>query len=198
MIDEFPPIAFENLSTTTHSALSTTTTPLVIPEEMEICYETEEFQKFQYTVDDMLLAASMAATVFNVMVIFCAVKLFKRSGDTMHLFIINMTLGDLLLTVFCHPNEFLTRKHEFLRHVDLCAVIHFFNWLGLAVSGLSLTMLNIDKLIYFQWPLRYDQTMSKRRAAVSCIFIWGVSFGFVGYVWIFRIVYVTADCILQA
>ncbi|KAK0405888.1 hypothetical protein QR680_018250 [Steinernema hermaphroditum] len=197
MIDEFPPIAFENLSTTTHSALSTTTTPLVIPEEMEICYETEEFQKFQYTVDDMLLAASMAATVFNVMVIFCAVKLFKRSGDTMHLFIINMTLGDLLLTVFCHPNEFLTRKHEFLRHVDLCAVIHFFNWLGLAVSGLSLTMLNIDKLIYFQWPLRYDQTMSKRRAAVSCIFIWGVSFGFVGYVWIFRIVYVTADCILQ-
>uniref|UniRef100_A0A1I7ZCH5 G_PROTEIN_RECEP_F1_2 domain-containing protein n=1 Tax=Steinernema glaseri TaxID=37863 RepID=A0A1I7ZCH5_9BILA len=146
----------------------------------------------------MLLAASMAATVFNVMVIFCAVKLFKRSGDTMHLFIINMTLGDLLLTVFCHPNEFLTRKHEFLRHVDLCAVIHFFNWLGLAVSGLSLTMLNIDKLIYFQWPLRYDQTMSKTRAAVFCIFIWGVSFGFVGYVWIFRIVYVTSDCILQA
>lgn len=46
----------------------------------------------------MLLAASMAATVFNVMVIFCAIKLFKRSGDTMHLFILNMTVGDLVLT----------------------------------------------------------------------------------------------------
>ncbi|TKR82022.1 hypothetical protein L596_015804 [Steinernema carpocapsae] len=122
MMDEIP-MVFENYSSTTHVATSSTT-PFVIPEEVEICYESEEFQKFQYTVDDMLLAASMAATVFNVMVIFCAVKLFKRSGDTMHLFIINMTLGDLLLTVFCHPNEFLTRKHEFLRHVDLCAVIH--------------------------------------------------------------------------
>ncbi|VDM48792.1 unnamed protein product [Toxocara canis] len=145
----------------------------------------------------MLLAASMAATVFNVIVIFCALRLFKRSGDTMHLFIISMTCGDLLLTVFCHPNEFLTRKHDFLRHVRLCAIIHFCNWLGLAVSGLSLTMLNIDKLIYFQWPLSYDQAMSKKRAIIFCVFIWSVSFGFVSYVWLFNVVYVGQDCILQ-
>ncbi|KAH7703176.1 Protein AEXR-1 [Aphelenchoides avenae] len=176
---------------------------VIVPEEMseEIilhrCYESEGFVKFQYTVDDLLLAASTAATVCNVMVIVCAFRLFKRSGDTMHLFIINMTMGDLLLTVFCHPNEFLTRKHAFLRHVHLCAVIHFCNWLGLAVSGLSLTLLNVDKLIYFRWPWRYDQTMSKRRAAFLCFFIWGVSFGFVSYVWIFEIVFVSDDCMLQ-
>ncbi|VDN57529.1 unnamed protein product [Dracunculus medinensis] len=137
-----------------------------------ICYESEIFETFQYTVDDMLLAASMAATVFNVMVTFCAAKLFRKSGDTMHLFIISMTLGDLLLTVFCHPNEFLTRKHEFLRNDLLCMIIHFCNWLGLAVSGLSLTMLNIDKLIYFQWPLSYDRAMSKNRAIIFCTAIW--------------------------
>uniref|UniRef100_A0A0M3INB3 G_PROTEIN_RECEP_F1_2 domain-containing protein n=1 Tax=Ascaris lumbricoides TaxID=6252 RepID=A0A0M3INB3_ASCLU len=108
-----------------------------------------------------------------------------------------MTCGDLLLTVFCHPNEFLTRKHDFLRHVRLCAIIHFCNWLGLAVSGLSLTMLNIDKLIYFQWPLSYDQAMSKKRAFIFCVLIWGVSFGFVSYVWMFNVVYVGPDCILQ-
>lgn len=74
------------------------------------CYESHVFEKFQHTVfvlnnykkrikiDDILLAASTASTVFNFLVIFCAFKLFKRSGDTMHLFIINMTLGDLLLT----------------------------------------------------------------------------------------------------
>ncbi|KAI6173925.1 Melanopsin [Aphelenchoides besseyi] len=161
------------------------------------CYESEKFIQFQYTVDDFLLAASTAATVFNVLVIFCAFRLFKRSGDTMHLFIINMTCGDLLLTVFCHPNEFLTRKHEFLRHVHLCAVIHFCNWLGLAVSGLSLTLLNVDKLIFFVWPLSYDQTMSKQRAAFLCLFIWSVSFGFVSYVWYEQIVYVTEDCMIH-
>uniref|UniRef100_A0A915CQK5 G-protein coupled receptors family 1 profile domain-containing protein n=1 Tax=Ditylenchus dipsaci TaxID=166011 RepID=A0A915CQK5_9BILA len=77
------------------------------------CYESEEFIKFQYTVDDLLLAASTASTVFNFLVLYCAFKLFGRSGDTMHLFIVNMTLGDLLLTVFCHPNEVLTRKHKY-------------------------------------------------------------------------------------
>uniref|UniRef100_A0A915PU90 G-protein coupled receptors family 1 profile domain-containing protein n=1 Tax=Setaria digitata TaxID=48799 RepID=A0A915PU90_9BILA len=143
------------------------------------CYESENFQTFQKTVDDLLLAASVAATIFNVLVIFCAIKLFRRSGDTMHLFIISMTIGDLLLTVFCHPNEFLIRKHEFLRHARLCAITHFCNWLGLAVSGLSLTMLNLDKLIYFQWPLSYDRAI------------------YVTWVWVFNVVYIGKHCNLQ-
>ncbi|CAG9533669.1 unnamed protein product [Cercopithifilaria johnstoni] len=143
------------------------------------CYESVNFQTFQKTVDDLLLAASVAATVFNVLVIFCAIKLLRRSGDTMHIFIISMTVGDLLLTVFCHPNEFLIRKHEFLRHALLCAITHFCNWLGLAVSGLSLTMLNLDKLIYFQWPLSYDRTI------------------YVTWVWMFNVVYIGKNCNLQ-
>uniref|UniRef100_A0AAF5RTZ0 G-protein coupled receptors family 1 profile domain-containing protein n=1 Tax=Wuchereria bancrofti TaxID=6293 RepID=A0AAF5RTZ0_WUCBA len=161
------------------------------------CYESDNFQTFQKTVDDLLLAASVAATIFNVLVIFCAIKLFRRSGDTMHLFIISMSIGDLLLTVFCHPNEFLIRKHEFLRHARLCAITHFCNWLGLAASGLSLTMLNIDKLIYFQWPLSYDRAMSKKRASVLCAFIWSISVGYVTWIWVFNIVYIGKNCNLQ-
>uniref|UniRef100_A0A915LWT2 G-protein coupled receptors family 1 profile domain-containing protein n=1 Tax=Meloidogyne javanica TaxID=6303 RepID=A0A915LWT2_MELJA len=148
-------------------------------------------------MDDLLLAASTGSTLFNLLVIFCAFRLFKRSGDTMHVFIINMTFGDLLLTVFCHPNEFLIRKHAFLRHVHLCAIIHYCNWLGLAVSGLSLTLLNVDKLIYFRWPLSYERAMSKRRAVCLCVGVWGVSLGFVSYVWLENIVFVTTDCMLQ-
>ncbi|VBB27956.1 unnamed protein product [Acanthocheilonema viteae] len=160
------------------------------------CYESDNFQTY-LQVDDLLLAASVAATIFNVLVIFCAIKLFRRSGDTMHLFIISMTVGDLLLTVFCHPNEFLIRKHEFLRHVRLCAVTHFCNWLGLAVSGLSLTMLNLDKLIYFQWPLSYDRTMSKKRAFILCAFIWSISVGYMTWIWVFNVVYIGKNCNLQ-
>ncbi|CAB3400639.1 unnamed protein product [Caenorhabditis bovis] len=174
------------------------TTPQPIVPELEECYNDPMFTIFTYTVDDMLLAASMAATVFNVMVIFCAIKLFKRSGDTMHLFILNMTVGDLVLTIFCHPNELLIRKHDFLQQKHLCAVVHYFNWIGLAVSGLSLTLLNVDKLIYFRWPLNYDRSMSKRRAAMFCLAIWAVSIGFVSYCWLFNIVYIFhQDCSLQ-
>uniref|UniRef100_A0A183F2U1 G_PROTEIN_RECEP_F1_2 domain-containing protein n=1 Tax=Heligmosomoides polygyrus TaxID=6339 RepID=A0A183F2U1_HELPZ len=92
----------------------------------------------------------------------------------------------------------LIRKHDFLQQIHLCAVVHYFNWIGLAVSGLSLTMLNIDKLIYFRWPLNYDRSMSKRRAALFCLLIWGLSVGFISYCWLFNIVYIHSfDCSLQ-
>lgn len=186
----------EGSITTDSSITSSTTTEAYL--DYQECYNDPMFTIFTYTVDDMLLAASMAATVFNVMVIFCAIKLFKRSGDTMHLFILNMTIGDLVLTIFRHPNELLIRKHDFLQQKHLCAVVHYFNWIGLAVSGLSLTLLNVDKLIYFRWPLNYDRSMSKRRAAMFCMAIWAVSIGFVSYCWLFNIVYIYhQDCSLQ-
>uniref|UniRef100_A0A0K0FK68 G_PROTEIN_RECEP_F1_2 domain-containing protein n=1 Tax=Strongyloides venezuelensis TaxID=75913 RepID=A0A0K0FK68_STRVS len=162
-----------------------------------ICLTSDTFQSFQYFMDDLLLGASIGATVFNILVLVVALKLFKRSGDTMHLFIINMTLGDFLLTIFCHPNEFLSRKHDKLKIKILCIIIHYFNWTGLAVSGLSLTMLNIDKLIYFKWPLAYDTTMSKRRAGVICIMIWFLSMGYCAYIYAFKKVIVTKECMLN-
>ncbi|CAJ0582962.1 unnamed protein product, partial [Mesorhabditis spiculigera] len=169
-----------------------------LTEEMNTsCFTNPSFNVFQNTTDDLILASSMAATVFNVMVIFCAFKLFRRSGDTMHLFIINMTVGDLILTVFCHPNELLIRKHDFLHQRELCGIVHYFNWLGLAVSGLSLTMLNIDKLIYFRWPLAYDRAMSKQRAAGFCLAIWLISIGFISYCWIDGVVFIDDQCFLQ-
>lgn len=91
-------------------------------------------------------------------------------------------------------------------------MVQYCNWLGLAVSGLSLTLLNVDKLIYFNWPYLYEQKVTKRKAIFLCISVWIVSLGFeilgiglkfvvfvsfVSYVWIQNIVFVTADCMLQ-
>lgn len=39
----------------------------------------------------------------------------------------------------------------------LCEFVHFLNWIGLGISGLSLTLLNVDKLIFFRWPLSYGE-----------------------------------------
>uniref|UniRef100_A0A914E8M9 G-protein coupled receptors family 1 profile domain-containing protein n=2 Tax=Acrobeloides nanus TaxID=290746 RepID=A0A914E8M9_9BILA len=173
-----------------------TSEEVYIDEALDKCYGSDAFLKFQEIADDFQLVASTISTFFNVVVLFCALKLFKRTGDTMHLFIFNMTFGDLLLTAISLPIESLSRKHFhfFIKHIHLCALIHFFFWLGLAVSGLSLTLLNVDKLIYFLWPLDYDRTMSKQRAAFLCTIIWGVPLGFVSYVWAFNIVYVSDDC----
>ncbi|EFO21542.2 hypothetical protein LOAG_06945 [Loa loa] len=58
-------------------------------------------------------------------------------------------------------------------------------------------MLNLDKLIYFQWPLSYDRAMSKKRASILCAFIWSISIGYVTLVWMFNVVYIGKNCNLQ-
>lgn len=66
--------------------------------DYESCYESWVFERFQFLADNVMFMMSLAATVFNVAVVLCAVKLFRKGGDTVHLFIISMTLGDLILT----------------------------------------------------------------------------------------------------
>uniref|UniRef100_A0A914XC15 G-protein coupled receptors family 1 profile domain-containing protein n=1 Tax=Plectus sambesii TaxID=2011161 RepID=A0A914XC15_9BILA len=161
------------------------------------CFESTVFERFQFVADNVMFMMSLAATVFNVAVVLCAIKLFRKGGDTVHLFIISMTLGDLILTTFCIPNEFLMRKSDFFKQTELCSVRHFGNWLGLAASGLSLTMLNVDKLIFFQWPLSYDRAMSSMRAGLFCIAIWLLAFSYVSYVWYAGVVWIEHDCSLQ-
>ncbi|GMT05221.1 hypothetical protein PENTCL1PPCAC_27395, partial [Pristionchus entomophagus] len=59
-------------------------------------------------------------------------------------------------------------------------------------------MLNVDKLIYFRWPLSYDRVMSKKKAILLCALIWSISLGFILYCWIDQVVYIhLGDCSLQ-
>lgn len=55
------------------------------------------------------------------------------------------------------PMEFLididTITLQFPYHINL--MMHFLLWLGTSVSGLNLVLLNVDKLIFFKFPLRF-------------------------------------------
>ncbi|KAH7703272.1 Protein AEXR-1, partial [Aphelenchoides avenae] len=160
------------------------------------CFESNGFMAFQNAVDHVLLVATIIASLCNLLVIGCGFKLFKRTDDTLHLFVICMTFGDLLLTAFALPHELIARRYTALRSVNLCSAVQFTYWLGIAISGLALTLLNIDKLIYFRWPLKYLM-MSKEHAAYLCLAAIGISLGFVGYVWLAGSVYVhDKACIL--
>lgn len=87
--------------------------------------------------------------------------------------------------------------------------MRFCNWLGYSVSSFSLTMLNIDKLIYFQFPLKYNLFISKKRSFIICIVIWIISLGydivynciiyfivsrFISYLWAFKHIHLTENC----
>ncbi|KAH7697493.1 Protein AEXR-1, partial [Aphelenchoides avenae] len=92
----------------------------------------------------------------------------------MHVIIISMSVGDLLVSAVDHPFDLLKNRHIIPISLNACTCANFINWLGLAISALSLTLLNVDKLVYFRWPLKY-LTFSVRRAAYLCLLIAGIS-----------------------
>lgn len=57
----------------------------------------------------------------------------------------------------------LVFRHHLPVEVVPCAVGQSIELVGIAVSGFSLTFLNVDKFIYFRWPLKY-LLLSRNRA----------------------------------
>ncbi|KAH7703445.1 Protein AEXR-2, partial [Aphelenchoides avenae] len=62
------------------------------------CGLSQELASFVQVVNIILLACSLLGTALNFLAATCAVKLFRKSGDTMHIYVILMTIGDAILT----------------------------------------------------------------------------------------------------
>ncbi|CAI2357285.1 unnamed protein product [Caenorhabditis sp. 36 PRJEB53466] len=62
------------------------------------CFYSDVFVYFASTMDDLLLGACFISTLMNLIVIWTSMKLYYEKGDTLHLFIFNMTIGDAILT----------------------------------------------------------------------------------------------------
>lgn len=56
-----------------------------------------------------------------------------------------------------------------MRSRPLCEAMHFAQWAGQALSGMSLTALNIDKYVFFGHPLKYRLFTTKCAMAVSLV-----------------------------
>lgn len=60
-------------------------------------------------VDWLFFGASLIAAVCNVITCVCALRLHRRSADTMHVFVAMLTAGDLLLTGSKHAANQLSQ-----------------------------------------------------------------------------------------
>lgn len=123
----------------------------------------------------------IAASLFGVIVIRCAVKLLRETADTMHLYIAMLSAADLLLSgksmrvfrsdwrvsAFAIPAELLSSAFVRPTSALLCGIIHSSSWFGFASSGLFLTLLNIDKIYFFAWPNKYHPLSKKNAVLVS-------------------------------
>uniref|UniRef100_A0A914ICE7 G-protein coupled receptors family 1 profile domain-containing protein n=1 Tax=Globodera rostochiensis TaxID=31243 RepID=A0A914ICE7_GLORO len=155
------------------------------------CNTTKIFINIQNWVELSMVCGSFIAISMNLLIIFCAFRIFShRNRDTIHVYIISMTMGDLILVV-CQFLESLNRLTPF-QFISIsyyaCFLVNFVSWVGWAASGMSLVLLNSDKLLFFCFPLYYRLVKSVRRAITLSLAIWLISFCFVSYVWSERII----------
>ncbi|KAH7730942.1 Protein AEXR-3 [Aphelenchoides avenae] len=161
---------------------------------------------FTENTDGIIFVCSVLSSLFQVYVMCIATKQIRnKSNDKctekcMPIFLLSMTAADFLLTGLCYPIELAPRAGllpKFPRYVS--AAMHILCWIALIVSSISLVFLNIDKLYYFRFPLRYTTMFTQKRAVISVVICWLLSSLFVMFAWLtesFRCV--DEDCITLA
>ncbi|CAP21692.1 Protein CBR-AEXR-3 [Caenorhabditis briggsae] len=173
----------------------------LLEEEEPICIEStfltmRVMENYLKSFEYFLLVSCFFSTFLQIYVLLKAVKYIRRgTGDEcLHVFLLSMTLGDLLLTCFCYPIEQL-REQEIIKPPQWINIAqHFLTWVGLSASSLSLICLNADKLMYFKFPLRYANMVTSFKGVSLALFVWFGCIVFVTLCWWLECFTCEEDC----
>ncbi|KAI6206138.1 hypothetical protein M3Y94_00872500 [Aphelenchoides besseyi] len=141
-----------------------------------------QFEWFQTAVD-ILWINGVISILFDILLLHFASTLLKRRWRSIHVFIISLTLGDLLATFSLLLITQIAWTNAILQKFTIfCFLAYCGSSIGTMSSTLSLVLLSLDKLIVLCNPLQRYPCISKRHAFVLCILIWittlGISIGF--------------------
>ncbi|KAE9548739.1 hypothetical protein FO519_008049 [Halicephalobus sp. NKZ332] len=167
--------------------------PTPDPEEMEEqcgnshIISVDAIETFRMDMDRIFLVSTLFSSVLQVYVMATALRHIKKktSDKCMHVFLFSMTFADFLLTAICYPLELAPRVElvsaipRFLNQTN-----HIVCWVALIISSLSLVFLNLDKLFYFRFPLRYATVFTRSRAIMIILCSWIFSIVFVIFAWL--------------
>ncbi|KZC13832.1 Neuropeptide Y receptor [Dufourea novaeangliae] len=95
-----------------------------------------------------------------------------RMKTVTNFFIVNLALGDILMTLFCVPPSFVS---IFLLQYwpfgpELCPIVNYLQGVSVLVSAYTLVAISIDRYIAIMWPLK--PKLSKRQALLLILAVW--------------------------
>ncbi|CAJ0963621.1 unnamed protein product, partial [Mesorhabditis belari] len=146
-----------------------------------------EIMHFVSIADHALLFSSIISSILQIYVIRSALSHLRRraSDECLHLFLLSMTAGDLILTAICYPMEYVQRTELMGMAARIPNILmHYLTWVGLSASSISLILLNVDKLLYFKYPLRYSSVMNRSKGIAIVLVVWISCFAFVLVAWL--------------
>ncbi|XP_054271432.1 RYamide receptor-like isoform X2 [Macrosteles quadrilineatus] len=129
---------------------------------------------FHTLVYVMYCAIFLIALLGNGLVCY-VVHSSPRMRTVTNLFIVNLAVGDILMTVFCVPFTFVTtlllQYWPFGR--TMCSTVSYSQAISVFVSAYTLVAISIDRFMAIMWPLK--PRMGKRQAKVIILIVWLVA-----------------------
>ncbi|CAA86863.3 G-protein coupled receptor aex-2 [Caenorhabditis elegans] len=115
------------------------------------------------------ISCGIVGTVFNALVLWIALTYINTEDKPRQIIVINMTVADLLMCIV------YMKTRPWLSHFNLwlCHPYYVIIWTCQMCSCLNLVWLNVDKLIYIQFPLHYYQIVNRKRLLWITAATWG-------------------------
>uniref|UniRef100_A0A182K053 G-protein coupled receptors family 1 profile domain-containing protein n=1 Tax=Anopheles christyi TaxID=43041 RepID=A0A182K053_9DIPT len=119
--------------------------------------------------------STMAASIVGNCSVLAIVASQPRMRTVTNLFLANLALGDLLMTLFCVPfssvSMFVLQYWPF--GGALCQAVNYFQAVSVLVSAYTLVALSADRYRAIMWPLRSRRRPPRRPIALLLIgFVW--------------------------
>ncbi|XP_061184763.1 QRFP-like peptide receptor [Saccostrea echinata] len=112
----------------------------------------------------------------NIFVIITVLH-YKHMRTLTNVFLVNLTISDLLVVLFCIPITLGTSVYrDYVYGIGMCKLTSFLQGSAICVSSLSLLTISINRFIAIHTPLRAKITFSKRRVYFIIVVIWCISF----------------------
>ncbi|PSN47797.1 RYamide receptor [Blattella germanica] len=131
---------------------------------------------FQTAVYVMYCSIFILALLGNGMVCH-VVQSSPRMRTVTNYFIVNLAVGDILMTVFCVPFSFIATLvlQYWPFGSEMCHTVSYSQAVSVFVSAYTLVAISVDRYMAIMWPLK--PRMSKRHAKVIIGVVWLVALG---------------------
>lgn len=115
--------------------------------------------------------------LFGNIFVIISVLHYKHMRTLTNVFLVNLTVSDLLVVFFCIPTTLGTSVYrDYVYGIGMCKLTPFLQGSAISVSSLSLLAISINRHFAIHTPLRAKIIFSKRRIYFIIVVIWCISF----------------------
>ncbi|XP_077992212.1 growth hormone secretagogue receptor type 1-like [Glandiceps talaboti] len=109
-----------------------------------------------------------------VLLVVCCNKDMRSSTNY---FLVNLSVADLLVLVFCMPIALLETYviRPWLLGEAMCKLVPFLEYSAAQASVLTLVFISVERYVAICFPLKAKYTITPGRSIILCVLIWSVS-----------------------